>query len=551
MYEKSKLVERSGRKATNLRPLKSRGYGSRAAMEKNIPEYADSPGNYQLSQEATMLSKKQSRGTHITKGIVVFILTFICIATYAHAKTLYVNPAIGNDTTAYAVNSANSPWATIGRAAWGSASRVSPNSSQAAQAGDRVLIAAGTYAVAGTGSRYTPAYNPVNSGTSGNPITFEAVGIVTLTLSSSRGPVIGAYNVNYITWKGFTIDEATAPSTPDTGPAVLWSTTGSSIENCIIDGNGNPGYGDNHNGIRLEGAYLCTVKNNRIYDVTTSVVSTQNGAGIMTYYSGGILIENNEISGCGTGVFLKANTTPTYPDANGLRSWNTISKNYIHDCSTGITLHRTHQTDQLQKITQNILQNINGDFGAIKVWSFGDAESDPNNVKVVNNTIVDSLYAFWLSDLIANTTNNIFWNNIVYKSSSTGSIVRINHAEASYNGIAPANADFEHNLYYNSPYQATGEAVASLSLATWKATYGQDSSSPAAITNNPLFVSYATNNFKLQAGSPALILGIDILDLDRDGATNDTIPAGAYITGNEIIGRTVALEAPALRIVPR
>jgi hypothetical protein len=88
-------------------------------------------------------------------------------------------------------------------------------------------------------------------------------------------------------------------------------------------------------------------------------------------------------------------------------------------------------------------------------------------------------------------------------------------------------------------------------LATWKATYGQDSSSPAAITNNPLFVSYATNNFKLQAGSPALILGIDILDLDRDGATNDTIPAGAYITGNEIIGRTVALEAPALRIVPR
>jgi hypothetical protein len=46
IHEKGKLVEKSGRKATNLRSSRSGGYGSRATMEKNISEYADSPGNY-------------------------------------------------------------------------------------------------------------------------------------------------------------------------------------------------------------------------------------------------------------------------------------------------------------------------------------------------------------------------------------------------------------------------------------------------------------------------------------------------------------------------
>jgi hypothetical protein len=37
MHEKGKLVERPGRKATNLRLPRSGGYGSRATMEKIIP----------------------------------------------------------------------------------------------------------------------------------------------------------------------------------------------------------------------------------------------------------------------------------------------------------------------------------------------------------------------------------------------------------------------------------------------------------------------------------------------------------------------------------
>jgi hypothetical protein len=44
IYEKGKLVEKSGRKATNLRLPHWGGYGSRAAMEKSIYIYAHPPG---------------------------------------------------------------------------------------------------------------------------------------------------------------------------------------------------------------------------------------------------------------------------------------------------------------------------------------------------------------------------------------------------------------------------------------------------------------------------------------------------------------------------
>jgi hypothetical protein len=45
IYEKGKLVEKSGRKATNLRLLRRGGYGRRAAMEKSIFIIAYPPGH--------------------------------------------------------------------------------------------------------------------------------------------------------------------------------------------------------------------------------------------------------------------------------------------------------------------------------------------------------------------------------------------------------------------------------------------------------------------------------------------------------------------------
>jgi len=51
-----------------------------------------------------------------------------------------------------------------------------------------------------------------------------------------------------------------------------------------------------------------------------------------------------------------------------------------------------------------------------------------------------------------------------------------------------------------------------------------------------LYVDEANGDFRLQAGSPAENLAVDILDLDGDGSTTDFVPAGAFVTGDETVG---------------
>src|SRR5687768_6290897 len=78
----------------------------------------------------------------------------VVLPSVAYAKTLYVDAAAGDDSVSYANNSAATPWSTIGRAAWGSTARSSPNASEAAQAGDVVIISAGTYTTQGMNERW-------------------------------------------------------------------------------------------------------------------------------------------------------------------------------------------------------------------------------------------------------------------------------------------------------------------------------------------------------------------------------------------------------------
>jgi hypothetical protein len=203
------------------------------------------------------------------------------LAVSVHAKTLYVNGTTGNDATTWAANGPSSPWRTLGRAAWGSTNRDVPSPGQAAQAGDIVFVAAGTYSGPGTMDNDNgPTFNPANSGVAGNPIVFEAQGTVHLTLSSGAGPVIGAHHRNYITWRGFTINEVTAPPVPDMGPAIIDTGTGITIERCTLIGNPNSTWDDNHTGIRLETAPFATLRNNRISNFynTGAGSNEENGA---------------------------------------------------------------------------------------------------------------------------------------------------------------------------------------------------------------------------------------------------------------------------------
>ena len=174
--------------------------------------------------------------------------------------TLWVNGTTGSDSytrAQVAAGGGSAAWRTITRAAKGCAPGGTPSASEAAQAGDVVDIAAGTYSTTGTNSRWTCAYNPVNEGRAGSPITFQAAGIVTLTFSSGIGPVIGADGRDHITWDGFFIDQANAPGASDTGPCVFHLSVGGVVRNCTLDGNGGTSPFDNHPGVRLNDAYRC------------------------------------------------------------------------------------------------------------------------------------------------------------------------------------------------------------------------------------------------------------------------------------------------------
>jgi hypothetical protein len=448
----------------------------------------------------------------------------------ALAKNLYVNNSGCNNATTYANNDASNPWCTVARAAWGDgysgSTYASPNTANTAQAGDTVLITAGTYTENGAGAgggRWDVALNPANNGTSGNPITFRGVGTVNLRMTSGhRGPTIGADGRDYIVWDNITIDDTYNGSVSDTGPVVFHVSIGSQLINSTIQGhNGSYSDGhatciDNYNAVRIEATTNILIKNNYISRVHDDALGygTENQAGIMLYDSAGTVVEHNDIFDVGTGVYVKGDHS-----ADGWPQELVVVRfNRIYDIDhTGIGLLAADRV----KVYQNI---IKGSYLGLRVYNFASPNS--SNITLQNNVIVSANREEDAGISFGGTTNVVAfrgYNNIFY-----GSWVEA----VNFGAAAPGDVDFEHNVY--NGYDAWGSySGAQRSFATWTGT-GQDSASPASITSDPLFVD--TTDYKLQGGSPAVNLGVDILDLDGDASTSDNVNAGAYITGNETIG---------------
>jgi hypothetical protein len=457
------------------------------------------------------------------RSLVVVALALF--AGLAGAKNLYVNnsgtPSC-SDATTYAANDASNPWCTIERAAWGSTSAASKNGALAAAAGDVVLITAGTYTptsanVACGGSvRFNSALNPENSGTAGNLITFQGQGTVNIYLASGyAGPTIGADNRDYIVWDNVRIDEATAVgvSCADTGPVVLHDCTGCKVINSVIKGT-TTAFGDNYNGVRTEAAINCVVGGNEIYGFVGNF--GHNTSGIMLYDTDSCIFEHNYIHGIENGIYVKGDHA-----ADGLPQQDNVFRfNWIEDSNSEcIYLYTAAGTQVYQNITKNCTLHIK---------LLGDAVN--NNIAIVNNTHVttgtaDAAYS--LEGDPTTFTNMRWFNNIC-----AGVFAECMNLGA----LGVNNQSFEHNVYYN--YTAhSSVAGAQRTFAVWQGTYGQDSAAPAGITTNPDFVTTSyPGGYKLNVGSPALTQGVDILDLDNDASTTDTVPAGAYITGSEVIG---------------
>lgn len=456
-----------------------------------------------------------------TKTGLAAAALLLLLPIHAGAKTLYVNnsgsPAC-SDATTYTANSSTSPWCTIGRAAWGSSNRATGNMAQAAQAGDLVLISAGTYITTSNvtacgGVRWEVALNPMNSGTAASPITFRGVGTVNIYLGAGyAGPTIGANSRNYIVWDNVRIDEQVAQgvSCSDTGPVVFFMSTGSQIINSYIRAT-NRSWSDNYSAIRSEYVTGLLIRNNEIRDVSGNM--GENNAAWLMYDTANSVFENNYVYNSTTGIYVKGDHTGAPVQEN-----ITIRYNWFENNSDfGIFLLAGRNT----RIYQNVIRGSR--FGIRHFPSTSD------NSVIANNVIVAGNGGGGYSVFVQAPTNMRVFNNIFH--GPWGEAMNFGDLGST------AGHTIEHNVYYG--YQAFGSVTSQISFATWQGTHRFDTVSPAGVNLNPNFVSTTyPGGYKLNAGSPALGRGIDILDLNGNGLTTDTIPAGAYVTGNEVIGRT-------------
>lgn len=448
----------------------------------------------------------------LMKRFFTFAL-LILVTGLSEAKQLYVDVASGNDDVTYANNSVATPWQSIGRAVWGNSTRSSPVTSQAAQAGDVVNVSAGIYTTTQmSGERWIPAYNPVNSGTSVNPILIQANGVVTLRSNSSNGggPIIGAQGRSYIVWDGFYLDEPNLQTVSDTAPVVIWGSDNVTIQNVTINGK-TVGWNDNHNGIRVEDSTNSLIRNNRIYGIRNGG-NNGNGAAIMIYTSSNITFEHNEIYNSGVGIFIKGRNPGPF----------TVRYNSIYDIDFGGIIIGQVGTSEAQhgaRIYQNIIKDT-----AECMTFVGYDNNSPANIDIVNNTIDNcSNGGLLLRPSTAGFLNIVIKNNIITNSTRGIQAEDISDLSA---------LTFSNNLYSGNNTHSR-LMYTNYTFSTWRSNLNKDT--VGSIQTSPLYVDESTDDFRLSGSSPAVDSGVDVLNLLGAGV-NGPINMGAYITGAETIG---------------
>lgn len=451
------------------------------------------------------------------------VLGLVTVAGFGEAAELLVDAATGDDSASYAeVAAGEAAWATIGRAAWGSADHDSANPAEAAQKGDTVIVAEGIYTSPWTsGERYIPAFNPVNgadSSSEADRITFRGTGVVQVRAQGGPGgPVIGAYMRDYVTWEHFYVDERYVDSRPDTGPVVLWESDHGAIVDCTILGDPDPlanwgGGADNHNGIRIEVAHDAVIRGNVIsgFNHAGNGDATRNAAGIMSYRSARMLIENNELTDNCTGAYIKGSAEP-------MQEALTFRYNLVRgNTQRGVEILGLE--GEGSSVYQNLI--VDNPTGLVLVGM----DDVPRNVDVFNNTFVDNTrgLAFNQSFAVA-SLNTRYLNNLI-----VGGNVGLD-----YEGDDTSVIVSDRNGFFGQGQSVASIGYQSKALSEWQTETGHDG---ASVEQDPLFVDAAGEDYHLQAGSPAATLGEDVLDLNGDGQSGDPIPAGAYVTGREQLG---------------
>lgn len=458
----------------------------------------------------------------------------------ASAKTLYVNGSTGNDSVSYAANGPSAPWRSIGRALWGSTNRSAPNPAEAARAGDVVDIACGVYETTGTNTNgFTGiALSPVNNGMASQPIRIQSSGnqfaCIQVRFTSGYGSVIGTHNKSYVQWSGFDLNEVNTPWSSTVGhqSAQVWisgdeagtTAVGNLVENTRLRGTRTSARdGDNYTVLRLHGTSDTTVRNVHISDVG---MTDENSGCILWYFTKNFTLEHSLLERCGSGIYMKG-------DSQERPSFYRIRYNRFINNHKGIqaftNANATPTTPGI--IAQNIFSG--GEYGVkILNWDI-NSPANPNDLKFLNNVFTGhSSWPIEIRGELHPEAHLLFQNNIFL---TNGGTVFGSAGGSSTASLEQVRLLAKHNVYQNvsvSDFCSIGGAA--VSFSTWQNTYGQDTAPPPGMMTSAS--PFADSDFHLVANTPVRTQGRAAFGIG--GADGTVIPAGPYITGNEVIGLT-------------
>ncbi|MBL0310591.1 MAG: right-handed parallel beta-helix repeat-containing protein [Bacteroidetes bacterium] len=333
-------------------------------------------------------------------------------------------------------------------------------------------------------------------------------------------------------------------------------------------------------GINLEGASYVTIEGFKVYGVAragfravsdTGIIFRNNIAdscgkwGILTGFSENILIEFNECSRsiAEHGIYfgnsadnpiirnnicwgnnaagIHMNADFNLQPGDGIISNALVENNVIFNNGQAGGSGINCDGVQSSRIQNNLLYNNNA--SGISLYRIDAAEGAKNNV-VVNNTILQSMYARWALNISDSSSGNIVFNNIFYSPHNFRGSISIDAAS-----LAGFHSDY--NVLVDRMSNNGGST--NMTFAQWKSTTNNDLNSLLSVPTL-LFADSAVNDYHLSPSSLAIDLGraslagafVPSTDIENNARSQGSNPdAGAFefpmITAlNELNSKTIS-----------
>lgn len=416
---------------------------------------------------------------NIFKSFILCLVLVLLTGQICFAKDLYVSLS-GSDSVSYEANDINHPWQSVAKA-WADA-----------RTDDVVYYRAGDYTITSKINVADGGHNVTHTNYNNETVSWSSTLSDTTIEVGAPNTVIDGINVN------------SAASGGDRGFFRLgWNVNQSSpsgfvLRNCIgrtSAAGSNTGivHMRARNGEYAEGAII----ENCRFIGPGGEVGIANSTAIITFHSKNWTIQNCEISGFYTGLYLNK-----HPNDKSERD-SVVRNNFIHDCHNAM-LTKTNYTLFSNNIFDGTVR-MGYDPGPTEG---GDIGSDYN--MFIHNTFtgtVDLMNATRDGDPYPGAQHNTFNNNIF--------LTRVDVFAWAASSFGPHNTSGNYNLYSPSPAILSYQSFHTLS--SWQR---ENSSDANAIDEVPSFVGGSNpdtiEGFALTATSPGKNAASDGKDMGAD-----------------------------------